>query len=88
MILACRACGVSEVTQSGCPLSWLASRSPFAGWVVFFLLNSVCFLPICSFPQEIRQLQQKQAGYIREISDLQETIEWKDKKIGVGVLGL
>lgn len=35
-------------------------------------------------PQEIRQLQQKQASYIREISDLQETIEWKDKKIGVG----
>ncbi|XP_016059077.1 PREDICTED: leucine-rich repeat flightless-interacting protein 1 [Miniopterus natalensis] len=32
--------------------------------------------------QEIRQLQQKQASYIREISDLQETIEWKDKKIG------
>ncbi|XP_032757509.1 leucine-rich repeat flightless-interacting protein 1 isoform X11 [Rattus rattus] len=32
--------------------------------------------------EEIRQLQQKQAGYIREISDLQETIEWKDKKIG------
>ncbi|KAF6114831.1 LRR binding FLII interacting protein 1 [Phyllostomus discolor] len=32
--------------------------------------------------QEIRQLQQKQAGYVREISDLQETIEWKDKKIG------
>lgn len=35
--------------------------------------------------QEIRQLQQKQASYIREISDLQETIEWKDKKIGVGL---
>ncbi|XP_047577462.1 leucine-rich repeat flightless-interacting protein 1 isoform X31 [Lutra lutra] len=32
--------------------------------------------------EEIRQLQQKQASYIREISDLQETIEWKDKKIG------
>ncbi|KAM7104677.1 leucine-rich repeat flightless-interacting protein 1 isoform 8-T8 [Molossus nigricans] len=32
--------------------------------------------------QEIRQLQQKQASSIREISDLQETIEWKDKKIG------
>lgn len=38
--------------------------------------------------QEIRQLQQKQASYIREISDLQETIEWKDKKIGVGVASL
>ncbi|XP_019813528.2 leucine-rich repeat flightless-interacting protein 1 isoform X6 [Bos indicus] len=32
--------------------------------------------------EEIRQLQQKQASYIREISDLQETIEWKDRKIG------
>ncbi|XP_055258305.1 leucine-rich repeat flightless-interacting protein 1-like isoform X5 [Moschus berezovskii] len=32
--------------------------------------------------EEIRQLQQKQASYISEISDLQETIEWKDKKIG------
>ncbi|XP_043361662.1 leucine-rich repeat flightless-interacting protein 1 isoform X27 [Dermochelys coriacea] len=32
--------------------------------------------------EEIRQLQQKQENYIREISDLQETIEWKDKKIG------
>ncbi|XP_040828367.1 leucine-rich repeat flightless-interacting protein 1 [Ochotona curzoniae] len=32
--------------------------------------------------EEIRQLQQKQASYVREISDLQETIEWKDKKIG------
>ncbi|XP_058155804.1 leucine-rich repeat flightless-interacting protein 1 isoform X24 [Dasypus novemcinctus] len=32
--------------------------------------------------EEIRQLQQKQASFIREISDLQETIEWKDKKIG------
>lgn len=48
----------------------------------------VCFLSVCSSPQEIRQLQQKQAGFIREISDLQETIEWKDKKIGVGVSSL
>ncbi|XP_006866842.1 PREDICTED: leucine-rich repeat flightless-interacting protein 2 isoform X1 [Chrysochloris asiatica] len=32
--------------------------------------------------EEIRQLQQKQANCIREISDLQETVEWKDKKIG------
>lgn len=46
------------------------------------------FLSVCSSPQEIRQLQQKQAGFIREISDLQETIEWKDKKIGVGLSSL
>ncbi|XP_075385353.1 leucine-rich repeat flightless-interacting protein 1 isoform X22 [Tenrec ecaudatus] len=32
--------------------------------------------------EEIRQLQQKQATCVRELSDLQETIEWKDKKIG------
>ncbi|XP_076841441.1 uncharacterized protein lrrfip1a isoform X4 [Brachyhypopomus gauderio] len=31
---------------------------------------------------EIRQLQLKQDGFIREISDLQETIDWKNKKIG------
>ncbi|XP_052004169.1 leucine-rich repeat flightless-interacting protein 2-like isoform X14 [Xyrauchen texanus] len=31
---------------------------------------------------EIRQLRLKQDGSIREISDLQETIEWKNKKIG------
>ncbi|XP_027008118.2 uncharacterized protein lrrfip1a isoform X11 [Tachysurus fulvidraco] len=31
---------------------------------------------------EIRQLHFKQDSFVREISDLQETIEWKDKKIG------
>ncbi|XP_059891489.1 uncharacterized protein lrrfip1a isoform X10 [Gadus macrocephalus] len=31
---------------------------------------------------DIRQLRLKQDGFIREISDLQETVEWKDKKIG------
>ncbi|XP_070693626.1 leucine-rich repeat flightless-interacting protein 2 isoform X9 [Pempheris klunzingeri] len=31
---------------------------------------------------EIRQLHIKQEGFVREISDLQETVEWKDKKIG------
>ncbi|XP_061649437.1 leucine-rich repeat flightless-interacting protein 2 isoform X34 [Phyllopteryx taeniolatus] len=31
---------------------------------------------------EIRQLRMKQEGFAREISDLQETVEWKDKKIG------
>ncbi|XP_075886655.1 leucine-rich repeat flightless-interacting protein 2 isoform X16 [Nelusetta ayraudi] len=31
---------------------------------------------------EIRQLRNKQEGFVREISDLQETVEWKDKKIG------
>ncbi|KAA0715790.1 Leucine-rich repeat flightless-interacting protein 2 [Triplophysa tibetana] len=31
---------------------------------------------------EIRQLRLKQDGFVREVSDLQETIEWKNKKIG------
>ncbi|XP_034041988.1 intracellular protein transport protein USO1 [Thalassophryne amazonica] len=31
---------------------------------------------------EIRQLRTKQDGFVREILDLQETVEWKDKKIG------
>uniref|UniRef100_UPI003AAB9F0C leucine-rich repeat flightless-interacting protein 2 n=1 Tax=Centroberyx gerrardi TaxID=166262 RepID=UPI003AAB9F0C len=31
---------------------------------------------------EIRQLRMKQDGFAREIADLQETVEWKDKKIG------
>ncbi|XP_029967548.1 leucine-rich repeat flightless-interacting protein 2 isoform X2 [Salarias fasciatus] len=31
---------------------------------------------------DIRQLRMKQEGFVREISDLQETVEWKDKKIG------
>uniref|UniRef100_A0A8C7T8M2 Leucine-rich repeat flightless-interacting protein 2 n=1 Tax=Oncorhynchus mykiss TaxID=8022 RepID=A0A8C7T8M2_ONCMY len=31
---------------------------------------------------EIRQMRLKQDGFVREISDLQETVEWKDKKIG------
>lgn len=57
-------------------------------WAPFWL-NPVftSFLPTSSL-QEIRQLQNKQAGLSREIADLQETIEWKDKKIGVGDAGL
>ncbi|XP_072542537.1 leucine-rich repeat flightless-interacting protein 2 isoform X8 [Salminus brasiliensis] len=31
---------------------------------------------------EMRQLRLTQDGFVREISDLQETIEWKNKKIG------
>lgn len=54
-----------------------------------FLSNPVsAFFPSVPILQEIRQLQQKQESYIREISDLQETIEWKDKKIGVGLTSL
>lgn len=53
----------------------------FFFWLTLYLLSVSLCVPA---PQEIRQLQQKQESYIREISDLQETIEWKDKKIGVG----
>eukprot|EP00061_Rhincodon_typus_P018797 g48124.t1 len=31
---------------------------------------------------EIKELNQKLTSYTQEISDLQETVEWKDKKIG------
>ncbi|XP_078407728.1 uncharacterized protein LOC144686419 isoform X18 [Cetorhinus maximus] len=31
---------------------------------------------------EIKELNQKQRSFAQEISDLQETVEWKDKKIG------
>ncbi|XP_076120490.1 leucine-rich repeat flightless-interacting protein 2 isoform X20 [Alosa pseudoharengus] len=31
---------------------------------------------------EIRQLNLQRDGYVREVADLQETLEWKDKKIG------
>lgn len=60
--------------------------------VVFLIL----YLPLCSAHpillssshyganvQEIRQLNLQRDGYVREIADLQETLEWKDKKIGV-----
>lgn len=36
--------------------------------------------------QEAQQSRGKQAHYIREIADLQETLEWKDKKILVQLL--
>lgn len=33
--------------------------------------------------QDAQQLRSKQESYVREISDLQETLEWKEKKIAV-----
>lgn len=50
-----------------------------------FLLSHSTLQTLSPFPaaQEIRQLRMKQEGFVREISDLQETVEWKDKKIGV-----
>lgn len=46
---------------------------------LFALFTAETLFPV----QEIRQLRLKQEGFVREISDLQETVEWKDKKIGV-----
>lgn len=34
--------------------------------------------------QESQQMQTKLDALTREVFDLQETINWKDKKIGVG----
>ena len=48
-----------------------------------YLSTSLLLLFSSSAVQDIRQLRLKQDGFIREISDLQETVEWKDKKIGV-----
>lgn len=61
----------------------LASLQSWPSLLTSYLLSVFCFAPA---PQEIQQLQQKQQSYVREISDLQETIEWKDKKIGVGLV--
>lgn len=73
----------------GSPAVTALGLSDYRALHFVFLLNpfSAFFLSV-PIPQEIRQLQQKQASYIREISDLQETIEWKDKKIGVGLPSL
>lgn len=49
---------------------------------LFALFTSETLFPFAAV-QEIRQLRLKQEGFVREISDLQETVEWKDKKIGV-----
>lgn len=65
----------------GAPWGSELSSPPF----VFSLNPLSAFFLSVPILQEIRQLQQKQASYIRDISDLQETIEWKDKKIGVGL---
>lgn len=43
----------------------------------------------CSTPlQESQRMQTKLDALTREVFDLQETINWKDKKIGVGGLML
>ena len=58
----------------------------------FFSVHPLCWrpaLPITILPsrpllQDKQQMQQKLDTLTREVFDLQETINWKDKKIGVG----
>lgn len=56
--------------------------------LLIFSYLSICFplLAIMAGAQDAQQSRGKQADYIREISDLQETLEWKDKKIRVQLL--
>lgn len=78
--------------RRNCLLIFLKSMLSFSLAVVFLIL----YLPLCgphfillpsshyrTTEQEIRQLHLQQEGNVREIADLQETLEWKDKKIGV-----
>ena len=46
-----------------------------------FVLHCVIFLVLL---QESQRMQTKLDALTREVFDLQETINWKDKKIGVG----
>lgn len=39
-------------------------------------------------PQKAQQSHGKQEDYVKEISDLQETLEWKDKRIRVQLLSV
>lgn len=62
----------------------------------FFCLRSIQSFPVLFFPftvsswhcstplQESQRMQTKLDALTREVFDLQETINWKDKKIGVG----
>lgn len=53
--------------------------------IQLFLLCSYLVLCHCSTPlQESQRMQTKLDALTREVFDLQETINWKDKKIGVG----
>lgn len=65
--------------------SLLSHTSQTHALLFLFLLSHSTHQTLSPFPaaQEIRQLRMKQEGFVREISDLQETVEWKDKKIGV-----
>lgn len=51
--------------------------------LIFFDLSLFPLLALMAGAQEAQQSRGKQADYIREIADLQETLEWKDKKIRV-----
>lgn len=47
-----------------------------------FLLLSAALVWVCG-EQEVTDLRLKSSSYCQEVSDLQEALQWKDKKIGV-----
>lgn len=49
----------------------------------FFTCLSSFILPSCYLLQENQRMQQNIDCITKEVFDLQETINWKDKKIGV-----
>lgn len=75
---------IPSLKQSPKGCMTLLTASDFIYWTN---THTTLFSPAQTFTfpavQEIRQLNMKQEGFVREISDLQETVEWKDKKIGV-----
>lgn len=59
--------------------------SLFHSIVPVMFLSCIVSSCYCSTPlQESQRMQTKLDALTREVFDLQETINWKDKKIGVG----
>lgn len=51
---------------------------------LFFTSLSLSFLlSSLPFPQEVSDLRLKSSSYCQELSDLQEVLQWKDKKMAV-----
>ncbi len=64
---------------------FLLLLSFFHSTVPFLFLSCTVSSWYCSTPlQESQRMQTKLDALTREVFDLQETINWKDKKIGVG----
>lgn len=65
---------------------YLVSFIYFNVWDFFFhFLTSLSsfILPSSYLPQENQRMQENIDSITKEVFDLQETINWKDKKIGV-----